>query len=99
MAYEVIATTEFQNDLEGIIDWLKHEWTIKEVDRFKKKLRSVIQIISQNPKVGKISFRQNDIRSFMITPHNRLYYQVFQKHITLHNIVETKRNPKRNKFE
>ncbi len=99
MAYEIIATKEFRDDVENTIDWLRYKWTEKEIDKFEKKLLSVIQQIGRNPAIGKISSRRKDIRSIIVTAHNRLYYQVFDTHITLHNLVETKRDPKRNKFE
>lgn len=49
MDYKIFWTEEAIQNLEEIIDYLKHKWTQKEVDNFKLKLSKQIDLISSNP--------------------------------------------------
>ena len=99
MAYQIIVTEAFEDSVTKTSEWLTHKWSIRSALKFEKKLRSAIQQIIINPKIGRVSARQKDIQSILITGHNRLYYQVYDKSLALLELVETKQNPKRNKFE
>lgn len=99
MAYQIIVTEAFEESVTKTTDWLIDKWSMNAALRFEKKLKTAIKKISINPKIGRVSIRQKDIRSFLITGHNRLYYQVFSNKVALLKLIETKQNPERNKFE
>jgi plasmid stabilization system protein ParE len=99
MAYVIITAEDFEEDVKKITNWLMYKWTIREVNNFQKKLTAAISKVSRNPNIGRRSSKNKDVRSVITTAHNRMYYQIFDDHIALLRLIETKQSPKRNKFD
>jgi plasmid stabilization system protein ParE len=55
--------------------------------------------ITSHPHIGIRSFIADDVRSVLITRHNRLYYRISEQTIEIINIFDTRQDPLKNKFE
>jgi len=98
MAYKVIITNSFQKATANTSKWIEINWSLRSAQNFDKKIIDILASITLNPKLGKQSVRKN-IRSRMVTKHNRIYYKVSRNTITILELFETKTNPKNNKYE
>jgi plasmid stabilization system protein ParE len=98
MAYQIIITEKFENSAAKTSQWIEREWSLKLSLEFDKKLSDIINELSLNPNMGRLSARKN-IRSFRVTKHNRVYYKISKNQITFLDLFESKQNPKRNKYE
>ncbi len=81
-----------------IILYLEEAWSVEIAEAFVVLTESRLEIVSQHPLIGIFSEKQNDIRSILITKHNRLYYRVDQNKLIVLNIFDTRQNPASNKF-
>jgi plasmid stabilization system protein ParE len=98
MAYVVNSTDRFELSVQRTMLWLIEVWSNQSAEKFALRLKSVIDQISQNPNIGRPAAKEN-IRSFFVTRHNRIYYRVKGNVITLLLLFETKQHPQKNKYE
>src|SRR5690348_4360684 len=98
MAYQIIITKKLKKSAVKTSHWLEKAWTLKYTIEFDEKLKKIITALSINPNTGRISKKKN-ITSFRVTIHNRIYYKIFKNQIIILDLVESKQNPKWNKFE
>ena len=63
------------------------------------KIDKRIETLKQQPFMGKRSGRKPEVRTILVTRHNRLYYKVSNNKIVVLNMYDTRRNPKKNPYE
>ncbi len=73
-----------------VLDYLENKWSIKVADHFGFTFFSRIEEIKQNPKIGRPSLKDKNIRSIIITKHNRLYYTFDNQQIILASLIDTR---------
>jgi hypothetical protein len=73
MAYKVISTLRFEISVQKTSLWLNEMWSAQSADKFEQKVSAAITRITNNLGTGRLSAKK-DVRSVLITPHNRLYY-------------------------
>jgi plasmid stabilization system protein ParE len=98
MAYEVIYKKRFNNKLIKLLQYLKDEWSEKTASGFLKKIDERIETLKQQPFIGKPSERKPEVRTILITKHNRLYYKFSHNKIIVLNMYDTRRNPEKNHY-
>ena len=59
-----------------ILDYLKENWTKKEIVRYAKRTEIVIQAIRKNPNIFPASLNHNDIRRAIVDKNNSFFYKV-----------------------
>jgi plasmid stabilization system protein ParE len=99
MAYQIVVTEYFEETTANTIRWLEAEWSSQSADKFEKKLKAAIERISKSPTTGKLSSHFKNIRSVLVTKHNRIYYKMEGEIIILLELFETKQSPQRNKYD
>jgi plasmid stabilization system protein ParE len=99
MAYEVIISSDVLKNLDAIVFYLEKNWSKKIAMNFLYTFYKKVDIIALNPAASKRSSRYPSIRTILITKHNRLYYEVFDDRIELLQLLDTRQNPEKNKFE
>jgi|SRR3954451_16710575 plasmid stabilization system protein ParE len=99
MAYEVIYKKRFSNKLIRLLQYLEVEWGQRRAVEFLSKLDTRIDTLKEQPFIGKPSGRKPEVRTVLITKHNRLYYKVSNNTIVILNMYDTRRNPQKNPFE
>ncbi len=70
-----IWTTEAKNTFKDNISYLKNRWSINEINTFVEKTFKVIDMVLENPDIGKYdeSWKAN---KFLIVPQIYLFYEV-----------------------
>jgi len=99
MAYRLDFSEQFERTSAKTARWLKKEWSFKLAQEFRNKLAVAIEKVISNPFIGKRSSQYEDIRSVLVTKHNRLFYHITDNTITFLDIIELKQSPHRNKYE
>ncbi len=97
MAYQLIQKKRFKNKLVKLLDYLETEWGFKVAKSFLEKMDNHLELISQQPFIGELGGHKN-VRSILITKHNRVYYTVEGNTIKILNMYDTRMNPKKNRY-
>jgi len=90
MAYEIVIKKRFTNKLLGVLDYLKKEWGTEVAHVFLVKVRTRIYALQSHPYIGALTSARN-VRSTLITRHNRLYYRIDKNKIFILNLYDTRR--------
>ena len=75
MAYEIIVKKRFTNKLLKLLSYLEMEWGGAVAEKFSIKLERRLDTLLEQPLIGAESDILN-VRSILITKHNRLYYRI-----------------------
>jgi plasmid stabilization system protein ParE len=96
--YQVVYKKRFQQKFLRLLNYLNTEWGIKVTDNFIATFQERITTLISNPNMGKQSSIL-EVRSILITKHNRLYYRVKNDTIEIVNFYDTRINPKNNPYK
>jgi len=90
---------EAEDTFDEIIDYLKDNWTEKEIKYFVRKSHKIISQIENSPYQFKAS-RFQEILQAVITKHNSLLYFVNEEEevIELYTFWDNRQNPKKLKY-
>jgi plasmid stabilization system protein ParE len=96
--YEIIWSATANNDLDKIIDYLKSNWTEKEIRKFIQKLDSFLSLIQRNPLIFPISKYKKEVRRCVLTKHNSIYYNYTASKVRIITIYDNRSNPNKIKL-
>lgn len=99
MALRIITKKRFQNKVRKLNEYLISNWYESVAHDFELKLISTIGLLSEQPQLGSTVKGYNDIRTILITEHNRLYYRIEKNTLVILNLIDTRRNPAKNPFK
>lgn len=97
MAKVVNWTPEAEETFDAIIEYLANNWTEREIKHLVKSTMKVIELISEHPKMYRLTNRKNT-REALITPHNLLAYKIYPNRIDLLMFWDTRQNPSKKKL-
>ena len=95
MAYEIVVNKRFTNRLINVLKYLETEWGPGIADEFLKTVYSRISSLQSFPFIGSLTSISN-VRSVIVTKHNRMYYRIEGRKIVILNMYDTRRKPKTN---
>ncbi len=98
MARQIIWTKRANNKFNKIIEYLEQEWGPGVTQKFVLKTYDIIELIADQSDLGTIESPDKNIRGFLLTKHNRLFYRVEEKEIVLLNFFDTRSGSKRKKY-
>ncbi|MCD6011252.1 MAG: type toxin-antitoxin system RelE/ParE family toxin [Flavipsychrobacter sp.] len=90
MAYEIIINKRFTNKLLSVLDYLEKEWSKKVALAFLSKVYTRIYILQSHPYIGSLTSITN-VRSTLITKHNRMFYRIVGNKIVILNLYDTRK--------
>jgi|SRR5689334_3728577 len=99
MAHQIIYKKRFSNKLIKLLQYLEVEWGQKTAAEFLNKLDSRIHTLKEQPFIGKPSAKKPQVRTILITKHNRIYYKISNNTIIILNLYDTRKNPQNNPYE
>ncbi len=94
MDYEIVWLPDAEERFDAIIQYLKQQWSDKEVKDFVDYTNHVIRLIQLNPTLFKKSTKRG-IREVLISSHNLLLYRIVGNEIQLITFFDNRRNPRR----
>lgn len=98
MARKIIWTKRANDKLNQVINFLENEWGENVTRSFVIRVHSVANLISEHPKIGTLEKPEKDIRGFLLTKHNRLFYRTTETEIIILNLFDTRSGSKKKKF-
>jgi len=98
MAYQIIYKKRFTQKLFNLLDYLKKEWKEPAAEKFLQRFQSRMNTLSEQPFIGAPSTVVKEVRSILITRHNRVYYRIKGEIIEIINMYDTRTNPKKNPY-
>lgn len=98
MAYNVVWTDAAIEDYQNVIHYLVNNWSFEIASKFIDTTHEKIHTISLQPELGISSEIDNNIKSVLITKHNRLFYKIYPSRIDLLNIFDTRQHPDKSKY-
>jgi plasmid stabilization system protein ParE len=98
MAYQIIYKKRFIQKLFKLLDYLKKEWNETTAEKFLQRFQSRMNTLTEQPFIGAPSTAIKEVRSILITRHNRIYYRIKGEIIEIINMYDTRINPKKNPY-
>lgn len=98
MVREIVWTKRANYKFNTILEYLELEWGDRVTRNFIKRTYDIIQLISENPELGTLENQERNIRGFLLTKHNRLFYRFTNTELIVLNFFDTRSGPKRIKF-
>ena len=93
MALNIEWSEEAISNLRNIIEYLKENWTAKELQSFSKKLDEQVELIRRKPATYKASKRLNGTRECFVTKHNTLFYVYDESTVFIAVLWDNRQNP------
>jgi plasmid stabilization system protein ParE len=99
MGLQIVAKKRFLNSFKKITSWLKKEWGKKVAEDFNKIVLEKLDLIVSQPNIGAITAVKNT-RSVLVGKghQNKIYYRIEKNKLIIINMIDTRRNPKKNPF-
>jgi plasmid stabilization system protein ParE len=98
MVREIVWTKRANYKFNTILEYLELEWGDRVTRNFIKRTYDIIQLNSENPELGTLENQEPNIRGFLLTKHNRLFYRFTDTELIVLNFFDTRSGPKRIKF-
>ena len=98
MAKNIVWSPSAIEDLSQILTFLNAKWNAKIANDFSQLTFSVIQTISENPKLFPIIYKEKKIRKCVLTKQNTLFYREIGSTINILRIFDTRQDPIKLKF-
>ncbi len=95
--YKVVWTANALEELTETIEYLKNNFSDKEIKRLAKRVENVAELISKNPSLfAKSEFK--DIYRVPILKFNTMYYRVFADEVHILSFFSNRQGSHRNKI-
>lgn len=98
MAKTIVWTRRAIQSFDRVIGHLKAEWGHKVASAFVQRSFRIIELLADNPAMGTEEVAEKNIRGFVITRHNRLFYRVTEHSLILLSFFDTRSGPMRKRF-
>ena len=83
MEKKIVVSKRFQKGTSKVYMYLIEKHSAKIAFNFLNKLEQRIELIIDNPQIGKPSQKKQNIRSVTLHPYNRIYYRLNNNTIEL----------------
>jgi plasmid stabilization system protein ParE len=97
MSYKIFWTTESLSTFEDRITYLKIHWTDKEITNFKSRVKQYLDILMQQPLIGKKPGKLKNVYMGLVIKQVSIIYRVnaHTKEIELISFVDNRQDPKK----
>lgn len=96
--YKILWTDFSLSELEKTIEYLKENWTDRELQTLASEIEKTLNLLSHNPNLFQASDIKKDIRRVIIAKHNTLYYRINNNTIEIISFFSNRQNPKKRKL-
>jgi plasmid stabilization system protein ParE len=98
MAKTIIWNRRASNSFNAIIKYLQQEWGEKVTQDFVIRAYQIIELLAANPQMGLVEHREKEIRGFVITKHNTLFYRIEENRLILLNFFDNRQHPQKKSY-
>ena len=96
--YKILWTNHALSELENTIEYLKENWTERELKNFSKELDYTIELISKKPELFQVSNKNKNVRRAVVAKFNNLYYRLNKETVEILSFFSNRQNPDRIKI-
>lgn len=96
--YKILWTDFALKELESTVEYLKENWTERELHNLASKLEETLNLITQNPNLFPISEVKKGVHRVVILKYNTLYYRFSKEQIEIISFFSNRQNPKKRKI-
>ena len=93
MKREFVITPRAKIEIQNVFDYLESKWNEKIKRKFSNKIKSIINLILENPELFPVSGINKKIRKAVISKQSSLYYHFDSKHIIVLSVFDNRQNP------
>ncbi|MDB5031145.1 type II toxin-antitoxin system RelE/ParE family toxin [Mucilaginibacter sp.] len=93
MVKTIIWNRRASNSFNFIIKYLQTEWGDKVTQNFVIRTYQIIELLAINPEMGSVEHFEKQIRAFVITKHNTLFYRIEEEKLVLLNFFDNRQHP------
>jgi plasmid stabilization system protein ParE len=90
MALQIKWTQQALQEFQAVILYLERNWRTEIADTFIATIDARLALLSEQPLIGIQSEKLTEIRSILVSRHDRLYYRVEATKLIVLNIFEGK---------
>lgn len=98
MVRKIVWTKRANKKFNSIIRFLEEEWGDQVTGNFVKQTYSLLDILLEQPELGTIEVKDKNIRGFLITKHNRIFYRLANEELVVLNFFDTRQHPTKKKY-
>jgi len=91
--FEIIWTTEATNNLESTLHHIGNEWGTKSIEKFKRKLRFRLKLISLTPTLFRKSNSNPELRLSVLNKQTTIIYKISERKIYIVYLFNNRQNP------
>ena len=96
--YKVFWTDHAISELKETIEYLRKNWTERELNNFSAKLDHTIELISKTPEIFPSSFEKIEIRKAVVEKYNNLYYRIIGNSVEIISLFSNRKSPDNKKI-
>jgi len=90
---KIVISPEAKEDIENILSFLNKNWGNLIVQEFLQKLNTFYYIVSVNPRLFGFYNKSKNIRKYLISRQNIVYYRIKNNEVQIITIFDTRQNP------
>lgn len=94
----VVISPQAQKDIINILNYLQENWNQKVIDVFLGKLEAFYTIVSINPRMFRYYDKRINIRVYILTKQNSIYYRNKRASIEIITVFDTRQDPLKLKY-
>ena len=92
MAKTIVWNRRASNSFNSIIQYLQNEWGYNVTRDFVIRTYKIIDLLAEHPEMGSIEHFEKQIRGFVITKHNTLFYRIDNEKLILLNFFDNRQH-------
>lgn len=94
MALKIEWSDEALKNLDDLILYLENNWDKKVIQRFFRRMETIIETLSLYPSAYRLVVKKKGIRKAIITKQVSMYYQKKNSGIEIITLLDNRMNPK-----
>jgi plasmid stabilization system protein ParE len=95
MAKTIVWNRRASDSFNAIIQYLENEWGGNVTRDFVNRTYHILGLLATNPEMGSIEHHEKQIRGFVITKHNTLFYRTEDTRLILLHFFDNRQDPKK----
>ena len=99
MALKIKWNTRAEKSFRKIVEYLDMSFGERTTQNFVQRTFSIIDILSEFPEIGTLELKDKNVRGFVITRHNTLFYRYTNRELILMNFFDTRQDPKKKRVK
>jgi plasmid stabilization system protein ParE len=98
MVKTIVWNRRASDNFNSIIKYLQEEWGDNVTRNFVVRTHQIIELLRSTPEMGAIEHFEKQIRGFVITKHNTLFYRIEEEKLILLSFFDNRQHPRKKTY-